>query len=133
MKITRGQLRQIIRESVARNISEQVGTQPEVDDYVFDDETQTGVTYDENGDEIGEFKYEVHINPPEPSSLEYPGYGGDIEITELSYTSGPYRGQDVELDRASLESLEDMIFDERLGRRTTYGGRRSGISFSRLG
>jgi hypothetical protein len=124
MKITKRQLRQIIRESVTRNISEQVGTQPKVDDFEFDDEDQTGVTYDVNGDEIGEFKYEVHMNPPERSSLEYPGYGGDIEITELSYTSGPYQGQDVKLNSNMFNSLERMIFDERLGRRRPYGGRR---------
>ena len=113
MKITRRQLRQIIREGVARNISEQVGTQPEVDDYEFDDETQTGVTYDVNGDEIGEFEYEVYVEPPEPSSLEYPGHGGDVEITKIIYTSGPHRGEDVELDRDTLKWMEDMIFDKR--------------------
>ena len=113
MKITRRQLRQIIREGVARNISEQVGTQPEVDDYEFDDETQTGVTYDVNGDEIGEFEYEVYVEPPERSSLEYPGHGGDVEITKIIYTSGPHRGEDVELDRDTLKWMEDMIFDKR--------------------
>jgi len=55
----------------------------------------------------------VYLEPRERATAEYPGFGGSIEITKLSYTSGPYAGEDVELERDTLEALEDMIFDQR--------------------
>ena len=68
----------------------------------------TGTAYNEEDEPIGTFKYEAVFKEPDPDV----GMGAGVEIVELKYTSGPHTGEEVALDRAVLEGLEEDIIDE---------------------
>jgi hypothetical protein len=115
MKITKRQLRRIIREGVALAIREQASDGAANQTYVAyavvdgpSGPEGTGTAYDEEDEPIGTFKYEAVFEEPDPDV----GMGATVEIIELNYTSGPHEGEEVALDRAALEGLEEDIIDE---------------------
>jgi len=109
VKITRRQLRQIIREGVALALHEQATNQTYVAYAVVDEPSGragTGTAYDEEDEPIGTFEYEADIYDASPVP------GVDVEITKLDYTSGPHAGEEVDVDPNVLEDLVQGIADE---------------------
>ena len=115
MKITKGQLRRIIREGVALAIREQASDGTTGQTYVAyalvdgpSGPEGTGTAYNEEDELIGTFEYEAVFEEPDPDV----GMGATVEIVKLNYTSGPHTGKEVALDRAVLEGLKEDIIDE---------------------